>query len=106
MTENLTMSDLRLTNNVLTMPELGITPDALTDNTLDAFYDRPTDTIYLNMSSMWPADFVSWDVYVMHHVVPLIVHEHLHGTLYRLGVENIASEEHHWAITKLEEVAR
>jgi len=100
------MSELRLAQNVLTMQDLGNTADALSNNTFDAFYDRQSDTIYLNVSSMWPADFVSWNAYVVHHVVPLLVHEHLHGTLYRLGVENITSEDHHWAITKLEAVAR
>lgn len=97
------MSDIRLAKSVLTMHELGITPDGLSNNTFDAFYDRRTDTIYLNVSSIWPADYVSWDAYVTHHVIPLIVHEHLHGTLHRLDAK---SEIHHWAIGKLEEVAR
>jgi len=101
---SVSMSDLHLAQNVQTMPELGITPDTLSNNTFDAFYDRPSDTIYLNMSSMWPPDFASWEAYVTHHVVPLLVHEHLHGTLYRLGIKNVVSEDHHWAIEKLEEV--
>ena len=82
------------------MPEIGITSDPLSSNTFDAFYDKESDIIYLNVSSMWPADFVSWDAYVTHYVVPLLVHEHLHGTLYRLG---LASRKHHWGIEKLEE---
>ena len=83
------------------MQEAGLDfSDPLTRDTFDAFYDRPSDTVYLNLSSEWPADFRDWDAYVKHYVVPLLVHEHLHGTLYRL---EIASDLHHWAVTRLEE---
>ena len=83
------------------MGEAGLdSSNSLTRETYDAFYERSSDTIYLNLSSMWPADYVDWDAYVSHYPVPLLVHEHLHGTLYGLGV---ARRRHHWAIEKMDE---
>ena len=94
------MSDLRLAKNVQTMKEVGLNPsDPFTQETFDAFYDKSSDTVFLNLSSMWPADFVDWDAYIVHHVIPLLVHEHVHGTLYRL---DIARGYHHWAIENME----
>jgi len=77
--------------------------DPLTRETYDAYYERASDTIYLNLSSEWPSDFVDWDAYVSHYLVPLLMHEHLHGTLYNIAV---AKRRHHWAIEKLEDQRR
>jgi hypothetical protein len=74
--------------------------DPLTPEAYDAYYERTSDTIYLNLSSEWPADFVDWNAYISHYLVPLLVHEYLHGTLYNLSVER---SRHHWAIEKLED---
>ena len=72
----------------------------LTWEPFDAYYERESDTVYLNLSSEWPEDFVDWDAYISHYVVPLFAHEHLHRMLYDFAV---ARGRHHWAITKLEE---
>ena len=72
----------------------------MTREPFDAYYERESDTIYLNLSSERPEDFVDWDAYVSHYLVPLLVREHLHGMLYSFAV---ARGRHHWAITKLEE---
>jgi len=76
------------------------TTNPLTREPFDAYYEREYDTIYLNLSSERPEDFVDWDAYVSHYLVPLLVHEHPHGMLYSFAV---ARGRHHWAITKLEE---
>ena len=72
----------------------------MTREPFDAYYERESDTVYLNLSSEWPEDFIDWDAYIAHYIVPLLVHEHLHGTLYNFVVPR---GPHHWAITKLEE---
>ena len=85
----------------MTLEEADLTlSDPLTRETYDAYYERTSDMIYLNLSSEWPAAFVDWDAYVSHYLVPILVHEHLHGTLYNLDVSR---SSHHWAIEKLED---
>jgi hypothetical protein len=96
------MTNLQLAKAVLTKEEAGLdSSNPLTREPFDAYYERASDTVYLNLSSEWPEDFVDWDAYLSHYVVPLLVHEHLHGVLYTLDIDR---GHHHWAITELEDV--
>ncbi len=95
-------TDLHLAKTVLTRQEAGVdSPNLFGCEPFDAYYERTSDTVYLNLASEWPEDFVDWDAYVSHYIVPLLVHEHLHGSLYNLTVTR---GRHHWAVTQLEEI--